>query len=219
MKTLDEMIVEDKKNTPVKSDVYSKFNDHRYKDVREQSKSDGWWDGPPRYQFVNRNIPSQIQRDSLFLFTQATCKHLGVGLGIGGTPISGVLHVNVGVDTCDVVVTDHNLPFETNSVGYIISSHTLEHIPNTDLALAEWIRVLKPGGLIAITIPDRRFFLHDNGPHIGKYDYAYCEMNPDELKACLDKRKDAVELLLFNTNDNGFDINALLRKKDVEVRK
>ena len=196
--------------------VYSKLNDQRYKDVRQQSSHDGWWDGAERYQFVNRNIISCIQRDDLFLMTQALCKHLGVGLGIGGTPISGVLHVNVGVDTCDVVVTDFNLPFEDNSVGYIVSSHTLEHIPETpDIVISEWLRILKPGGLIAITVPNKIYMKHDNGPHIKKYDYAYNEVEPSELKVYLDKITDKCEVLIFNTNQNNFDINVLIRKKGV----
>lgn len=226
MKTLDEVIQEERVKENLKEREISKmeetiktqnrqtdkFQDQRYKDVRQQSQHDGWWDGAAKYQFVNRNVQSMLQRDTFFLVVQAICKNLGPGIGIGGTPIPGILEVNIG-EHAEVQVVDEKLPFEDNSIGYIVSSHTLEHIPNTEAVLNEWIRVLKPNGLIAITMPDKRYFQHDNGPHISKYDYAYCEMEPDDLKINLNKFSDRLELLLFDTNQNNFDMNALLRKR------
>jgi predicted SAM-dependent methyltransferase len=122
-----------------------------------------------------------------------------------------VLTVNVH-DNCDIKVTDHNLPIDNESIGYIISSHTLEHIPNTELVLKEWCRVLRSNGLIAITMPDKRYFKHENREGINPYDFAYCEMEPSELKYEISKIKE-LEILIFDANKNNFDINALLRKK------
>lgn len=218
MITLDEMIANDNKgyyeSISAKS-AYNKLDDQRYKDVREQSQHDGWWDSPAKYQFVNRNIVSTTQRDTMSLMVQALCKHLGKGIGVGGTPIPGVLHVNIeGIDNCDIGVTDFHLPFEDNSIGYILSNHVLEHIPETpDIVITEWLRVLHPDGLIGITMPDIRYFHHDNGPHIKKYDYAYNEMSAPELKLYLDKISDKCEVILFDSNQNLFDINVLIRKK------
>lgn len=45
-----------------------------------------------------------------------------------------------------------NLPFEDNSYGSIISISTFEHIPNTQKLLKEMYRVLKPKGILAITM-------------------------------------------------------------------
>lgn len=45
-----------------------------------------------------------------------------------------------------------NLPFLDNSYGSIISISTFEHIPNTKQLLSEMYRVLKPNGMIAITM-------------------------------------------------------------------
>lgn len=224
MITLEQVLAEEKKKSKEEihpeqkriEKIISRLDDQRYKDVRQQSSHDGWWDGPDRYQFVNRNIPSHIQRDKLCYVVQALCKHLGRGIGVGGAPIPGVLSVNT--KECDIIVTDYHLPLEDESVGYIISNHTIEHIPETaDIILNEWCRVLKPGGLIAITIPDKRYFKHENRPDISKYDWAYNEMSPEEFKVYLDNVSDKLELLLFNNNDNGFDIDALLRKKEVKA--
>lgn len=48
------------------------------------------------------------------------------------------------------------LPFKDNYADYIIASEILEHIPLKDLnnTLREWVRVLKKGGRMVITVPD-----------------------------------------------------------------
>ena len=43
------------------------------------------------------------------------------------------------------------------SQDYIVSFHMLEHVPNTLVAVENWIRVLKPGGILLVAVPDRRF--------------------------------------------------------------
>jgi len=50
------------------------------------------------------------------------------------------------------------LPFDDNSFDYVISSDVIEHTPNPLDAVKELIRVLKPGGKICITVPNRTFW-------------------------------------------------------------
>ena len=38
---------------------------------------------------------------------------------------------------------------------------------------------------------------------------AVAEMNPSELKSHIDKLSDKIEVLMFNTNQNNFDMNFL----------
>jgi predicted SAM-dependent methyltransferase len=47
-------------------------------------------------------------------------------------------------------------PVPANSVDAIWSSHTLEHLHRHEVprALAEFVRVLRPGGLLLLTLPD-----------------------------------------------------------------
>ncbi len=45
------------------------------------------------------------------------------------------------------------LSYEDNSLDLILTSDTLEHVPNFDVAMSEILRVLKPGGLHVFTIP------------------------------------------------------------------
>jgi len=59
---------------------------------------------------------------------------------------SNVIHHNV----------TRGLPFNSNSVGYIYSSHLLEHLTRTDSQklLTECHRVLKKGGKLRLIVPD-----------------------------------------------------------------
>jgi predicted SAM-dependent methyltransferase len=59
-----------------------------------------------------------------------------------------------GVDIpCDI---RDGLPLETNSVDYAVSIHSLPEIPYGDLVgvLTELHRVLKPGGVLRVALPD-----------------------------------------------------------------
>lgn len=50
------------------------------------------------------------------------------------------------------------LPFEENTFDYVISSDVIEHTPDPLAAVKELIRVLKPGGKMCVTVPNRTFW-------------------------------------------------------------
>jgi len=49
------------------------------------------------------------------------------------------------------------LPFENESVDEIYSSHVMEHLTNPMQTIAEFYRILKPGGKVIIKVP---YFAH-----------------------------------------------------------
>lgn len=51
-----------------------------------------------------------------------------------------------------------------NTYGFILSSHSLEHVANPLLALKEWSRVLKPNGTIVLVLPDKHHTFDINRP-------------------------------------------------------
>lgn len=46
---------------------------------------------------------------------------------------------------------------ENGTYDFLLSSHNLEHFANPLKAIEEWKRVLKPGGVMLLVLPDRRY--------------------------------------------------------------
>ncbi len=90
---------------------------------------------------------------------------LGVEVGAFRSPIPGIRPFYVdcftqfGNEACTADYYGHacSLPFRDNSLDYVVTSHVLEHVANPVAAFAEWNRVLRPGGIVYLVVPDRRF--------------------------------------------------------------
>lgn len=57
----------------------------------------------------------------------------------------------------DFLADARALPIPGDTLDYLCSSHVIEHIPDPLAALHEWHRVLRPGGLLYLVAPDKRF--------------------------------------------------------------
>jgi len=57
--------------------------------------------------------------------------------------------------------------YKDGTFDRLIASHVLEHIPDPVQALAEWDRVVKPGGVISIVLPCDPGMLWRLGRHLG----------------------------------------------------
>ena len=79
-------------------------------------------------------------------------------IGCGDRHIPGFIHVDVRkLPHVDYVTSADKLDmFEDDSVDLIYSCHVLEHFPKyqTEDVLKEWHRVLKPGGILRLAVPD-----------------------------------------------------------------
>lgn len=53
----------------------------------------------------------------------------------------------------DIEAEAHNIPLPNGSQDYIISSHVVEHFPDPIRAFLEWKRLLKPGGIVFMILP------------------------------------------------------------------
>jgi ubiquinone/menaquinone biosynthesis C-methylase UbiE len=51
------------------------------------------------------------------------------------------------------------------SYDVVLSCHSLEHVANPLKALYEWKRVLKPGGILVLVLPDKRYTFDVNRPY------------------------------------------------------
>ena len=45
------------------------------------------------------------------------------------------------------------LPYDDETFDVVLISEVLEHVPEDDRAIAEFVRILKPGGVAAVTVP------------------------------------------------------------------
>ncbi len=52
--------------------------------------------------------------------------------------------------------------FKDSVMDYVFSSHCLEDFLDTKSVLAEWIRVIKPNGIIALLLPDQVRFVKES---------------------------------------------------------
>lgn len=78
-----------------------------------------------------------------------------LNLGSGRMQLAGWTAVDIDPDLYpDVVAEVSDLPFEDDTVDEIYASHVLEHVPYDSPALKEWLRVLKPGGVCTVVVPD-----------------------------------------------------------------
>lgn len=59
------------------------------------------------------------------------------------------------VDPAILADADQLTPVDDDSVDFVITNHVLEHLRDPLSGLAEWIRVLKPGGHLYVSIPDQ----------------------------------------------------------------
>ncbi len=57
----------------------------------------------------------------------------------------------------DVVADAMRLPFRCGGLDFVIASHVLEHLPFPLAALRHWYEVLRPGGILLLKIPDKRY--------------------------------------------------------------
>ena len=62
----------------------------------------------------------------------------------------------------------YHLPFPDQSFDYVLSVEVIEHLAKPDQFLSEIIRVLRPGGMVALTTPHRR----ENGILLDLFTYA-----------------------------------------------
>lgn len=124
------------------------------------------------YDFVMRRLrpapqPTPSETSKCRARLAPYCTGYGVDLGFGGDPITvqavrvdlpspytfvGHYPVQLGGDCANLAW------FRDGVLDFVYSSHLLEDFIDTKAALAEWIRVLKPGGRLVIFCPDEQRF-------------------------------------------------------------
>lgn len=89
---------------------------------------------------------------------------LGLEIGAHVNPTPGLAPFYADADAMfagvngrvDLLADATALPLPTGALDYLCSSHVFEHLANPVAALLEWHRVLRPGGLLYLVVPDKR---------------------------------------------------------------
>lgn len=137
----------------------------------------------------------------------------GLGADVGCGPVKGFPHW-IGVDNCkDVELfgaeitpdiradADKTMPFGDDELDFVFSSHTLEHIEDYKAALAEWWRIIRPGGHLCLYLPHRDLYPRIGQPGANKdhkHDFA-----PEDIETAMAEIATGGWNLLENEVRNG----------------
>jgi len=115
-----------------------------------------------------------------------------IQLGAGGEKVPGWENYDIEVDM------RKRLPFEDNSIDFIMTEHAVEHITQHEAYqfFEECMRVLKFGGVFRITIPDIKKVYMNCDDHYRGFVKAYLHKEVTT--------KIAVEQLIFNFGHRSF---------------
>ena len=91
-----------------------------------------------------RSLFYEIDVDFPFTVVAGDLEHAGVRARTGEVPEQHWL----------VFDADH-VPFADQQFDALFAGEIIEHMPDVPATLAEWHRVLKPGGVVIITTPNR----------------------------------------------------------------
>jgi glycosyltransferase involved in cell wall biosynthesis/SAM-dependent methyltransferase len=156
---------------------------------------------------VDRTGEIEFEHHHRYLFATQFCEDRDVldiasGEGYGSHLLSQVARTVVGVDIDSEVVAHaqhvyggtqmrfavgscQSIPLDKASVDVVVSFETLEHISEHETFLDEVKRVLRPGGLLVLSTPDREVYSSPDKPD---NPFHLLELSRDEFSTLLTKR-------------------------------
>lgn len=133
---------------------------------------------------------------------------VGKGIDIGGAPdpLAQYTEMFLGMEevhTWDLEDGDAQFMagVPNDFFDFVHSSHCLEHMVDVRTALSNWIRILKPGGYLIISVPDEYLYEHCCWPSRfnldHKWSFTLCEPTPTLPRSInvLDLAKEFSEVL------------------------
>lgn len=127
-------------------------------------------------------------------FAKKGCEVVATDLTTESISLINRYKKSMGLKKLKVIkTTAEKLPFPDKSFDVIIANAILEHIPAETQAIKEWIRILKPVGILAITVPLKLRYIwpplwypnivHDRQiGHLRRYDLGNLKLKFSSLK-------------------------------------
>lgn len=141
------------------------------------------------------------------------CRGGGVDVGSGDRPVINPDRVvTIDKDPARVAhfhLDGRELPFKDQTLDFVASIHSIEHIDDTVAVLKEWVRVLKVGGYLCLVVPDKNFV-----PNMGQpgSDPTHChDFSPEEFRAMVASLGN-LEIVQFNTIHDRWSFDLVARK-------
>ncbi|MBK7143573.1 MAG: class I SAM-dependent methyltransferase [bacterium] len=150
----------------------------------------------PQYQELSSRWRSRWDFAKKYAPVNGKVLDVGCGDGILGQVLIRDLHCQVhGIDISDYALdlasqrgimtaycdmSGDRFPFVDNTFDYAVLACTLEHIMDPLHALAETRRVLKPGGLMAVSLPNVAYFWNRVWFVLGRTSKDFLHVNPGE---------------------------------------
>lgn len=124
-------------------------------------------DGSPTPVLFTRLLapPPPERHPQQMLVTRTAPDALGLEIGAHTNPVPGLTPFYTdavaafagSAGRVDFLSDARALPLAADTLDYLISSHVLEHLADPIATLHEWHRVLRPGGLLYLVVPDQRY--------------------------------------------------------------
>ena len=112
---------------------------------------------PKLYGFLKNTVSPLYLKDDLgnFLKKYSHENTKAINLGSGNFSVGkGVLNLDlINYDNVEIVSSLESLPFKDNTIDLITINSVLEHVPHSEIVVAEMYRVLKPNGKIFVSVP------------------------------------------------------------------
>ncbi|NQT90209.1 MAG: methyltransferase domain-containing protein [Candidatus Omnitrophica bacterium] len=94
------------------------------------------------------------------------CRGKGIDVGAGFWPLPGAVALDLKRGPGkEKIISD----ISDGTLDYVFSSHCLEHLENWRQALGDWVKKLKPGGIVFLYLPHPDCAIwHPGSPFVGK---------------------------------------------------
>lgn len=108
---------------------------------------------PARAAYLIDQVVAAMQPDEQAVLCVG-CRNTAEIDAFRGHGVREVLGIDLFSNHRDILVMDmHHMTFDADRFAVVYSSHSLEHALHPEQAAQEFVRVVQPGGLIAIEVP------------------------------------------------------------------